>query len=373
MYGFTDAYVLEATDVNRNDPADLAFIEKAAFVASGRWSVPRSSDGSSYDESDLIADKSKVVNNAWWVIESPSGQSWCIQVINLAASVSTATFRVKHSRGAGFTGGTPSATQVPSAADEAVIRGGGTDAIPTGEEVFADSSSSGSSQARVLFGAVDRESDAFFFTYLNLASGGSHSYHQFFCDPFKHPHDDDDYPYWFGCSGSSTLVGYSDSGFSNTEANMQCWAYYGDGMGTWTARKTTAMDPGGGLPPTTSSDPITGAIELHAIVVGRPSGYTGSTAEYTRGLSSLFLWAGLQAATPFIKTYADSTYIHLGEDVVAGWDGTLPDPATYVGTWTDLGDVRVYVTVPIENVTTTVLPAAPAAAGLVPAGGIGLG
>ena len=44
--------------------------------------------------------------------------------------------RLKVSPRAGFTGGSPSATRVPSATDERVVRGGGTDASPTYTALF---------------------------------------------------------------------------------------------------------------------------------------------------------------------------------------------------------------------------------------------
>jgi len=345
MYGFVNPYVLEPVEVFRNQPNLLAFVEKDALVQSGRWSVPRSSDGTTYGESDLITDASKIVANAWWVVQSTSGQSWCLQAINLGGT--TATWRVKHSRAAGFTGGAPSSTVTPSAADELVVRGGGTDAAPTGEIVFADAGAGLSAIAKIVFGVVDRDSDAFYLTYKDRGVGGgaAQSLHQFFCDPFADAHVDDAYPYWFSCAPGSTTVslGYGDQSFSSGETQSTQWAYYSDGAGTWTARKTIAEKPWNAIPNTSSVNPITGAIELHAMLIGRPTSFTGATDEYTRGISSLFLWVGSQVANPQLKTYAESDYIHVGEDIVGGWTGVLPATIASIGTWTDLGAVTVYL------------------------------
>jgi len=342
MYGFTNEVTL-VVDVNRNDPADHFFKEIELLLSSGRWSIPRSSDGTTYDESNLITDKSKIVANSWWVLESTSGQSYRFHVLDMN---STAMVRVTHSRAAGFTGGTPDATTPPTAADQQLILGVGTDGSPTGATMFGDTRTGLGAQARVMIGAVDQDSDAFFFTVQTITAGAAHSGHQFFCDPFVSPHADDDYPYWFCCASGTNgnPVAYQEASFENSEANIMGWSYFDDGAGTVTARKVSADNTGGSTPVSASTNPLTGLLELHAMYIRRPVTYAGATDEYTRGLSSIFLWAGQQTASPFTKTYASGAYINLGEDVVAGWIDEVPDGGalTYAGTWTDLGDVTVY-------------------------------
>jgi hypothetical protein len=61
------------------------------------------------------------------VIQLGGGEEWCVQ-----RGSSNQAWRIKVSRAAGFTGGSPSATQVPTATDEQVFMGSGTDASPTG-------------------------------------------------------------------------------------------------------------------------------------------------------------------------------------------------------------------------------------------------
>lgn len=71
--------------------------------------------------------------HAYAVLKTPAGATYqceiCIQLISSASNVSK--FRVKVSR-AGFSSGSPSATRVPSASDEKVLCGSGTDASPVG-------------------------------------------------------------------------------------------------------------------------------------------------------------------------------------------------------------------------------------------------
>ncbi len=68
---------------------------------------------------------------SWFVIAWGGGEEWCFQ----RPSANTA-WRIKVSRANGFSGGAPSSTQVPSATDEQVILGSGTDAAPVGNVLF---------------------------------------------------------------------------------------------------------------------------------------------------------------------------------------------------------------------------------------------
>jgi hypothetical protein len=67
---------------------------------------------------------------AWFVLQQPGGtRQFCFQIDT------TTTWYIKLSVSAGFTGGTPSATEVPSATDEIVLVGLGPDAGPTFEAI----------------------------------------------------------------------------------------------------------------------------------------------------------------------------------------------------------------------------------------------
>lgn len=100
------------------------------------WVVKSSGQGStgSYSaSSDVITGQGAVAGGmgnarAWYVIEDPSGlRQFCMQNVNSGTNQP----RIKFSKGAKFTGGSPNASTVPSAADELVLFGGGTDASPT--------------------------------------------------------------------------------------------------------------------------------------------------------------------------------------------------------------------------------------------------
>jgi len=118
--------------------AEAIYILKATLKTAG-WTVPRSSDGTTYnatgDEITQSGSGANGMNNsrAWFVVQSPNGEhQWCFQ----RETDDTNEWRVKVSALDGFTGGAPSATQVPSATDEQILHGSGTDASPTMEDLF---------------------------------------------------------------------------------------------------------------------------------------------------------------------------------------------------------------------------------------------
>lgn len=110
---------------------------KTALKAAG-WTVKKSSDGTTYNSTgDQITTGASGAgglanSKAWFVIEMPSStRQICIQ-----RTAANTTYRIKYSGAAGFTGGSPGATQTPSATDEIVVLGSGTDASPTGGSTF---------------------------------------------------------------------------------------------------------------------------------------------------------------------------------------------------------------------------------------------
>jgi hypothetical protein len=111
----------------------VAMYNFKACAKTAGWSVPSSGDGlSSYSSSsDTITGSSSGANglansSAWFRIRDPAG----VREITVQRN-SNLNWRIKYSASARFTGGSPSATQTPSATDEVILLGGGTDASPT--------------------------------------------------------------------------------------------------------------------------------------------------------------------------------------------------------------------------------------------------
>lgn len=110
------------------------------------WTIKSSGTGTggTYSaSSDLIVNQSATAGGmgnarAWYVIEDPAGlRQFCMQNITSATNQP----RIKFSKGTKFIGGSPNANTVPSAADEVVWYGGGTDASPSAGGFWPNSTS----------------------------------------------------------------------------------------------------------------------------------------------------------------------------------------------------------------------------------------
>lgn len=114
--------------------AVAAFSFKEARKQEG-WTVTQSSDGTTRNASgDQITTGASGAggmanNSAYFVIQSPTGgRQICFQRSNAGSNVN---WRITISHSSGFVTGSPSATQAPTAADQQIRLGGGTEASPT--------------------------------------------------------------------------------------------------------------------------------------------------------------------------------------------------------------------------------------------------
>ncbi len=113
------------------------YAHRALLVASG-FNSKMDSDGTTYSSTGSrltnggSGPKGLANNGAWFRLQATAGGpfEWCIQ-----RGTDNTQWRVK-SANAAFTGGTPGAITVPSAAGEVVLLGGGSDAVPTFATLF---------------------------------------------------------------------------------------------------------------------------------------------------------------------------------------------------------------------------------------------
>jgi hypothetical protein len=128
---------------NKTTPAtgSQAVFEFKELAKLQGWTVPRSSDGTTYNPAgDQISSGGAGANGmanlrAWFVLRGPAGlgaPEWCVQ-----RGTTNQVWRAKYSMATGFSLGAPAATVTPSAADEVVLLGAGSDAVPTFGGLFA--------------------------------------------------------------------------------------------------------------------------------------------------------------------------------------------------------------------------------------------
>jgi len=131
-------------------PADGAvamytLLQTAAYplIEPGIWSCARSGSGTGgvYSVCGSVFSAAAQLANpyAWFVLKSPgyvvspapAGGLQYYRELCFQRGADNTQWRVKYSPRAGFTGGSPDPDTTPSATDEQVILGGGTDALPT--------------------------------------------------------------------------------------------------------------------------------------------------------------------------------------------------------------------------------------------------
>lgn len=144
-------------DLNTTDrTAGRIEYEAKEFLKANGFTVLASGDGlSAYSSSgDIITASGSGANGmnnarAWYRIQSPEGYEWIRQITSVTGDPD---LRVKFSLADGFTGGSGSADTTPTATDEELELGGGTDASPTGQNGAYPNISSG---IRRILGCID--------------------------------------------------------------------------------------------------------------------------------------------------------------------------------------------------------------------------
>lgn len=112
---------------------DIAIYDLVNVLTASGWTIQSASNGSNFDAGTTYWSSASWGNLAWVTVREPSGpggREWCFQRITYDYN-----WRVKVSPYAGFTG-SATATQVPTATDEGIIWGSGTDGSPTGATLF---------------------------------------------------------------------------------------------------------------------------------------------------------------------------------------------------------------------------------------------
>jgi hypothetical protein len=107
------------------------------LLAAG-WTKPADSDGTTYSAiGTQVTSGGSGANgfnnfSTWIRVRAPAVNGQNREFVFQRSGGGDGRFwRIKYSAGAGFTGGSPTATVTPSAADEQILTGGGTDALPS--------------------------------------------------------------------------------------------------------------------------------------------------------------------------------------------------------------------------------------------------
>lgn len=188
--------------------ATAAFVLKEMLKQNG-WTVPSSSDGTTFNSSgDQITTGNSGAggmanNNAWWRVRDPSG----VREMLYQRGTGNTVCRWKWSHSARFTGGSPSATVTPSATDEILYRGGGTDASPTFATVW------GTDGAYRLHCGGDAAAPYDWWYYTTISAGGATSFNGWYVNMTPGTYEAlDAAPYVISLGSSGAVTAPSSNG-----------------------------------------------------------------------------------------------------------------------------------------------------------------
>lgn len=248
-------------------------------------------------------------SSAWFCLRLRTGRSYCVQ-----RGTTNREWRVKESLAAGFSGGTPDATQVPSAADEAVLLGGGTDAAPTFAKLFdADGS--------FVFNVFAQDTAPYGFgTYCWSTAGTPPNQPTYagilMLDPVTGTLPGDPDPYVLWVVGAGAGLPYQYTSLSTVGGGLTGGIYGRDLVGTMSALAASTLTSDAVLvfPGNMASNPWTGEEESVALPYAVRSGFW-------KGVSTFARWSGaahLNAEAVSVSGSDDLQYVALG-DVLLPW------------------------------------------------------
>lgn len=305
--------------INGNTPATgaAALWDVISMLIAAGASKLADSDGSTYSSSGTqvtsgASGAGGLGNTSAWVrIQLPGGRELTFQ----RGSANT-LWRVKYSASAYFTGGSPSATQTPTATDGQVRLGGGTDASPTYSTWFATDAS------YKLYGGAGGAADGFW-VGTSLISGGASS-SGMFLDPLAQiaSGDADGSVIALAVSGATfTRANLANATAAVTGAGVYSWLKYGlSGAGYVAMPAMIVGDSTGDVwPLVAGANPHTGKDALRMIEYARRSSLVAPVGP--KGVGSLAAWNASARST--LETYTvDATRdrIVFG-DVSFPWSG----------------------------------------------------
>lgn len=303
-------------DVNGSIPgtgAAMLFRMKALLKLVG-WTVKASGDGlSSFSSSgDIITSGGTGAGGfantaAWFRIQQPgaNGREFTFQE---AGDATTYSCRIKYSGGpgTGFTGGSPSATQTPTASDEQIIFGGGTDASPT----YAEFMDVPESNQRFNMIAGDSASN-YVFLWWNQVAGGNIRCGMMLdvLQTGTFPGADPDPAVVYINFGSTTIF---NSDFTNFGSCKSWFKKNLVGAGFVSVSGMTYCTQSNGhiaFPSGLGQNHITGKDDFAPIVWARDTAETAPTGY--KGVSSFLLWNSIQ------RTYGDTYNVNTTKDYLA--------------------------------------------------------
>lgn len=313
--------------------AAVAIFNLKTLLKAQGWTVPRSSDGTTYNSTgDQISTGASGANGmdnarAWFVIQAQGAthRQFCFQRQNTVGVNTSYQWRVKYSKTAGFTGGSPAATVTPSAADEQVLLGAGTDASPTFAALFATTADGGFRHNLFADGY-----NACSFAWVNTTGIPTHG---FLFEPTVTPPAADVDPvviYINGIISASANGGVAGTGCFQYESfirnNTKFFGYIPGGAWSTNMNGLALMASNAG------TYKLVAPAGMNADADTKDEAYTVPLANFTtgtnlgdwKGFSTNLAWSSVARATATTLTVSTTRDRVVVCDVSLPWDGSVP-------------------------------------------------
>lgn len=283
------------------------------YLVSAGWVVKASGTGSSGTGSgtynatgDSLTTAALTANvAAWFRIQDPAG----VREYTFQRTTSNTTWRIKYSASAKFTGGSPAAAQTPSATDEAVKYGSGTDASPVGTALF------GTEGAYRLKAGIGNAAESYGWWVSTWGSGTGAAGAFIAHDPLVAPSSSDGDPLATcvlssisntNLNGVSAYTGWLSNTrtVSSNHVAIPCCFY--------TSNNTTILPTVAGVNAFESSE------DVFPIMLARLSSATAPTGY--KGWSSIVRWTSTSRSVG--TTLQSGTWLVIFGGIAVPWDGT---------------------------------------------------
>lgn len=328
-----NAYVLNQIPAGYGAAVSL-FVE---MLVSAGWTYKASGDGlAAYSATGKVFTGTGAVaggwnnNKAWARLADPGGGREFVIQHNAGAGL-----RLKYSASAKFVGGSPSATTPPSATDERVMQGGGTDAAPSFCANFF-SGNVATSGTRFQGAALATAPYGFWFFGANTPSGTATNA-VIMMDPVLGVAEDPDPVVWYCCRSAGNVAymtntgGYGGSNSPPGGNNFGTWAHMDVAKSQFVYVDAMAYLQGGGEGGNISTtvnvvrgtafavNPFNGKDDILPIMYANPAIGGGPTPYGLKGWSTLVRYTGIRRNT-ILDTLNSKQWICAGNCWLP-WDG----------------------------------------------------
>lgn len=298
-------------------PADAsaAMLDSKTMWKAAGWTIEESSDGTTYNASgDEITHAGSgaggMANTKAWFRMSNGGVEYTVMRGTIDYQ-----YRIKCSPLATFSGGTPGATQTPTATDEKVLLGAGTEGTPTYETLFPTVGGT-----YRLKGGADSTSPDFWVGC--FPTGGGTQSHAFLHESLDAVEPTDGAPFHTICGNAAlsktNLTAETESG-SNVRSLATVAAVT---PATWDVIPAHSLEAVGQSVPTgLPVNPITGNDESFPIMYMRRAAIANPGY---KGVGSFMKWLGISRTTGDTLTLSTTRDRIVFGDVSLPWQGTVP-------------------------------------------------